>query len=119
MAALLGFGGSLAGTHSCFRRGAAPCPSVQPATSVRRDRVSLARVVAAEEAAPAPAPADRRKPSRAADFRSLNDSQIDEEVQKSKRELFNLRIAQRTKQVSGEGPAHLWLEWGTFRQSWT
>lgn len=101
----------MAGTHSCFRRGAASCPSVHPACTARRNSLKLTRVVAAEEAAPAPA--EKRKPSKAADFRSLNDSQIDEEVQKSKRELFNLRIAQRTKQVSGIWPGHSWFLWGS------
>lgn len=39
------------------------------------------------------------KGTKAADFRSMTIEQIDEEVQKCKRELLTLRIKQRTRQV--------------------
>ena len=39
------------------------------------------------------------KLSKAADFRGLSQEQINEQVQAAKRELFDLRIKQRTKQV--------------------
>lgn len=39
------------------------------------------------------------KLSQAADFRGLSQEQIHEQVQAAKRELFDLRIKQRTKQV--------------------
>lgn len=43
--------------------------------------------------------AGKKKPTKASEFRSLDASQIQEEVQKSKRALFDLRMAQKTKQV--------------------
>ena len=36
----------------------------------------------------------------ASDFKGMSQEQIDEEVRKEQRALFDLRIAQRTKQVS-------------------
>ena len=40
------------------------------------------------------------KPPRAADFRGLSREQIEEEVTAAKRALFDLRVKQRTRQVS-------------------
>ena len=39
------------------------------------------------------------KLSKAADFRGLSQEQIHEQVQAAKRELFDLRMKQKTKQV--------------------
>jgi ribosomal protein L29 len=95
MAALLGSSGSvLPGSHSCFRRGAVAFPAAHVVTT---PRIRTLRAVRAEEAKEGAAA--KRKPTKASEFRQLNASQIDEEVQKSKRALLDLRIAQRTKQV--------------------
>ena len=51
----------------------------------------------------------KKKRTEAAEFRSLEATQIDEEVQKSKRALFDLRVAQKTKQV------RFLLDWKTFQ----
>ena len=39
------------------------------------------------------------KPSKAADLRSLSDEELSAEVYKSKRAMFDLRVAQKTRQV--------------------
>lgn len=41
------------------------------------------------------------KPTKAAEFRGLDDAAIDAAVAESKRALFDMRIAQRTRQVRG------------------
>ena len=39
------------------------------------------------------------KPTKAADFRGLSNEEIDKAVSESKRALFDMRIAQKTRQV--------------------
>lgn len=100
MAALLGSSCTvLPGSHSCFRRGTV---AFRTAHVVTAPRTSALRAVRAEEAKEGAA--TKRKPTKASEFRQLNASQIDEEVQKSKRALLDLRIAQRTKQVGALDP---------------
>lgn len=60
------------------------------------------------------APAQSRTPltveakrSKAADFRGLSQEQIKEQVQAAKRELFDLRVKQRTKQVRSHLLLHI------------
>ncbi len=55
---------------------------------------SATPIVAAAEAS------EKRQATKASDFKGMSQEQIDEEVQKAKRALFDLRIAQRTKQAS-------------------
>jgi hypothetical protein len=84
---------SLASSQSSFRCNAASFLSARPRPLLRLAVLRASPVVAEADAA------GKKKPTKASDFRSLEASQIDEEVQKSKRALFDLRMAQRTKQV--------------------
>lgn len=65
----------------------------RPRQLLRLPALRALPVVAAAEAG------GKRKLTKASDFRSLDTSQIEEEVQKAKRALFNLGMAQKTKQV--------------------
>ena len=69
------------------------------AAGTRRPLSMQARHVAAPARARTPF-CVQAKISKAADFRDLSQEQISEEVQKLKRELFDLRVKQKTRQVS-------------------
>ena len=63
-------------------------------------RLAPARRPGTAAARPAPlARPPQAKPTKAADFRTLPDADIDASVAESKRALFDMRIAQRTRQV--------------------
>ncbi len=84
---------SLASSQSSFRCNAASFLSARPRPLLRLPLLRATPVVAEADAA------GKKKPTKASEFRSLDASQIQEEVQKSKRALFDLRMAQKTKQV--------------------
>ncbi len=76
----------LAGAQSCFRCG------------------SAARLAQRARLPPAPARQGMAvlamaKPTKAGDLRGLSDEELGAEVYKSKRALFDLRVAQKTRQV--------------------
>ena len=90
---MMSFSGSLACSHSCYMRSS---PSQLPLRSrviARPLCRSAPATVAAAEAS------EKRQATKASEFQGMGAEKIDEEVQKSKRALFDLRIAQRTKQV--------------------
>lgn len=67
-------------------RAAALAPSSRSLAASTSSRRAASVVVAA-------------KPTKAADFRGLSNDEIDAAVAESKRALFDMRIAQRTRQV--------------------
>lgn len=78
---------NLAGMQSCYLCGsAAPLPH-------------RARLVPGH-ARPRAALVAMAKPSKAADLRGLSEEEISAEVYKCKRALFDLRVAQKTRQAS-------------------
>lgn len=85
--------GSLASLHSCHMRSASLHPLLRPRSLPRPVCRAANPVVAAAEAS------EKRPKTKASDFKGMSQEQIDEEVRKEQRALFDLRIAQRTKQV--------------------
>ncbi len=86
--------GSLANLHGCHTRSTCFQPLFRPRVAPRPVYRSATPIVAAAEAS------EKRQATKASDFKGMSQEQIDEEVQKAKRALFDLRIAQRTKQAS-------------------
>lgn len=72
-------------------------PLRKPRMVLRLVSRSATPVVAAAEASE---PSEKKVLTKASKFKGMSQEQIDGEVQKAKRALFDLRIAQRTKQVS-------------------
>lgn len=84
--------------HSPSLHATLPHPAMRTTLAPAR-RPGLAPTTA-RRAACAPLAA---KPTKAADFRALSEADIDAAVAESKRALFDMRIAQRTRQVREEG----------------
>ena len=89
---------NLAGMQSCYLCGsAAPLPHrARLATGHARPRAAVLAMA---------------KPSKAADMRGLSEEEISAEVYKCKRALFDLRVAQKTRQAS----AHWTSAWRRTR----
>ena len=84
---LQGMRANLAGMQSCYLCGsAAPLPhGTRLAPGHARPRAAVVAMA---------------KPSKAADLRGLSEEEISAEVYKCKRALFDLRVAQKTRQAS-------------------
>ena len=79
------------------------------AAALAPSRRSAAALSSAPRRASAVAPL-AAKPTKAADFRGLSNEEIDKAVAESKRALFDMRIAQKTRQVRKRGWSHAPLE---------
>ena len=82
--------------------------NLPPALLVSLDTMRAAALAPSPRSAAALSSAPRRasavaplaaKPTKAADFRGLSNEEIDKAVAESKRALFDMRIAQKTRQV--------------------
>ncbi|CAK0756448.1 hypothetical protein CVIRNUC_002456 [Coccomyxa viridis] len=89
---MMSLSGSLACSHSCYMRSSPSQPLLRSRAIARPLCRSTPPTVAAAEAS------EKRQATKASEFQGMGAEKIDEEVQKSKRALFDLRIAQRTKQ---------------------
>jgi ribosomal protein L29 len=87
-----------------------PLCTMQTAASALRPAAPAARpaprlAAAAPSGRRAPAAVVAAKPTKAADFRSLSDEDIKQQVADGKKALFKLRMAQKTRQVRWTGRA--------------
>ena len=93
MLGMISLSGSLACSHSCYMRSSLSQPHLRSRAISRPLCRSAIPTVAAAEAS------EKRQATKVSEFQGMGADKIDEEVQKSKRALFDLRIAQRTKKV--------------------